>query len=237
MSSLRVFAVNSSPRGNKGNTAKLLNQLLEGIKDAGAETYAVNLFDKDIKYCTGCYTCWFKTPGRCVQQDDMNSLLKDVSESDILVLATPVYVYSMNGLMKTFLDRMLPLALPQTEIHDGFMRHPLRDGVRYSKIALVSTCGQWGLSNFDPLVAHIETLCKYRGKELVAALLRPHAALLFNPLSEDVLKAAREAGYQLVKNGSISRVMLERVSQQLISLEEHVKGMNRWVDFRLKGGS
>ena len=71
---MNVIAVNSSPRGGgRSKTELMLNHLVEGMRAAGAEVDTVNLREKKIKNCIGCFTCWTKTPGQCIHKDDMTS--------------------------------------------------------------------------------------------------------------------------------------------------------------------
>ena len=70
---MKVLAVNSSPRGEgQSKTELLLNHLVQGMGEVGAEVEVVELRKKTIRYCAGCFTCWTKTPGLCIHQDDMS---------------------------------------------------------------------------------------------------------------------------------------------------------------------
>ena len=60
--------------------------------------------DKRIAYCTACDACQ-GNDGRCVQQDDMAGILDSMIAADVIVMATPVYFYTMNSQMKTLIDR------------------------------------------------------------------------------------------------------------------------------------
>ena len=91
---MKILAVNGSPRGPRGNTDCVLQPFLEGAREAGAETETVYLKDKQINTCLGCFTCWTKTPGVCVHKDDMPELLDKLREADIVVHATPLYVFT-----------------------------------------------------------------------------------------------------------------------------------------------
>ena len=73
---MKVLAINGSPRGQFGNTEVLLKPFLEGCAEAGAEIETIYLKDKEIKHCIGCFTCWTKTPGKCIHKDDMEELLR-----------------------------------------------------------------------------------------------------------------------------------------------------------------
>ena len=60
---MKVLALNSSPRGGgQSKTEFLLNHLVQGMEEAGAEVEVVALRKKKINYCAGCFTCWTKTP-------------------------------------------------------------------------------------------------------------------------------------------------------------------------------
>ncbi len=124
---MNVLLVNGSPRGAQGNTAILDRAFLEGAAEEGAACETVYLKDKTINYCTGCYTCWMKTPGVCIHRDDMPELLDKMRTANVMVFSTPLYIYTVSGLMKDFLDRILPLVHPFIDIRDGLCGHPARD--------------------------------------------------------------------------------------------------------------
>jgi multimeric flavodoxin WrbA len=76
---------------------------MEGAIEAKHQVEKVVLAEKKINYCTGCYDC--KKNGRCAQKDDMAQILDSMVAADVIVLATPVYFYSMCAQMKTVIDR------------------------------------------------------------------------------------------------------------------------------------
>lgn len=94
-----------------------------------------NLADMDIRFCTGCWSCWWKTPGRCVFSDEMEDLLRSMIASDLVLLATPVFLGLPSALMKKALDRTVPLVHPYLELIGGECHHRQRYA-RYPKIAL-----------------------------------------------------------------------------------------------------
>ena len=123
---MKVVAFNSSPRADGiSKTGMLLDALVKGMREAGAEVEMVHLRQKKVKNCIGCFTCWTKTPGVCVQKDDMtNELFPKWLEADIAVYATPLYHYTVNATMKAFIERTLPVVEPFLIRHDG--RQPTR---------------------------------------------------------------------------------------------------------------
>ncbi len=105
--SKKIVIISSTPRKN-GNSDIVCEEFMKGALEAGHQAEKIRLSEKLINYCTGCCTCINK-PGRCVQSDDMNEILKKLLDSDVIVLASPVYFRSFNGQMKTFIDRVCPI--------------------------------------------------------------------------------------------------------------------------------
>ena len=99
----RVLILSASPRKG-GNSDTLCNQLMEGAQQAGHQVEKISLKEKKINYCTGCGACYNRGNG-CSQKDDMENMLNKMIDADVIVMATPVYFYTMNGQMKTFIDR------------------------------------------------------------------------------------------------------------------------------------
>jgi len=99
----KVLIVSASPRKG-GNSDLLCDQFLRGAKEAGNEAEKIFLRDKKINFCTGCVACQ-SNGGKCVQKDDMAGILDKMVTADVIVMATPVYFYTMNGQMKTLIDR------------------------------------------------------------------------------------------------------------------------------------
>jgi multimeric flavodoxin WrbA len=103
--SKKVLVLSGSPRKG-GNSDLLCDQFIKGAQDAGLEAEKVFLKDKRVKYCTGCGACFGGKD--CSQKDDMGEILQKMVAADVIVMATPVYFYAMNGQMKTLIDRTCP---------------------------------------------------------------------------------------------------------------------------------
>jgi multimeric flavodoxin WrbA len=217
---MNVLAINGSPRMDEGNTAKILNPFLEGMREAGAKVELFFTKKLNIGPCNGDMSCWFTNPGKCGQKDDMQMLLPKLQEADVIVYATPVYYAGMTGPLKNLMDRQLPM-------------HVMGEtGAKKQKIVLVSTCGAWELSMFDPLLVQMKAIYSQPegGSEFVGALLRPMAEGMKEMIKagetglvEGVFKAAKEAGRQLVKEGKISEETLKAVSKELMPRDAYYK--------------
>lgn len=98
----KVLILSASPRKG-GNSDLLCDEFLKGSLAAGNKAEKIFLKNKNIGYCTGCGVCFGGKP--CSQKDDMTEILEKMVEADVIVMATPVYFYTMNGQMKTLIDR------------------------------------------------------------------------------------------------------------------------------------
>ncbi len=101
---MKIIGINASPR-KKANTQTLVETVLAGAADQGAETRLVNLRELNINGCLGCEGCQ-KHPGKCVQKDDLTPMLQDMTTYDAVVLGTPVYWFHVTAQFKTLVDRL-----------------------------------------------------------------------------------------------------------------------------------
>lgn len=100
-----VVILSASPRRN-GNSDILCDEFMKGATEAAHDVEKIFLADKNIKYCTGCGVC--NTTHECVQKDDMKEILVKLLKADVIVMASPVYFYTINAQMKTLIDRIVP---------------------------------------------------------------------------------------------------------------------------------
>lgn len=103
--SKNVLILSGTPRKN-GNSEILCNEFQKGAEEAGNYVKRVNLREKEIHYCKGCGVC--NSTHKCVQKDDMAEILDQMVQADVIVMATPVYFYTMDAQMKTLIDRTVP---------------------------------------------------------------------------------------------------------------------------------
>lgn len=217
---MKVMAINSSARvGQQSKTEIVLDHLVKGMREAGADVDVINLQKKKINYCIGCYTCWSKTPGECIHKDDMSrELFPKYVESDLIVMATPLYHYTVNALLKTFIERTLPVAEPFLELRDGVTRHPRRHPQK--PVVAVSVAGFPEYSVFDQLSAYMN--CLYKGN-LVAEIYRTSSEIMSVMMEEgkakDSLDATVQGGRELVESMKISDETMQKINQPIADFE------------------
>lgn len=219
---MKVMALNSSPRGDgQSKTGIMLNSLVEGMREAGAEVAPVSLRKKTIKPCAGCFSCWTKTPGRCIHKDDMTKeLFPQWLESDLVIYASPLYHFTVNSEMKAFIERTLPVLEPFFIAKDGRTFHPLRH--RAPKVVLLSVAGFPEDSVFDQLSSWVNFIFgrnSIHENALVAEIYRPMAEALTIPYFQEkagaILDATRQAGREIVTSLTVSEETMARIKQPM----------------------
>lgn len=194
---MKVLALNGSPRMKASSTYHMLKPLLEGMEGAGAETGLIHIRQINLEFCTGCCTCWVRTPGVCVHQDKdrMVAVLESFNTADLVVFGTLLYHFTMSGIMKTFIDRTVvrfePWLLPHTSV-PGVSGHPERFK-KPEKILLVSACGLPEFEHFDSLVATFKQMARMENWEYVGEILRPFG----EPLSRRGLQRFLSSYYRV----------------------------------------
>jgi len=101
---MKILAINGSPRGSRSQTLRLVQEVLDGARSAGADVEVVDVCKLQIEYCNGCTVCYER--GECVKEDDFAALYEKMLESDGIVFGSPNYINSVTAQIKTLLDRM-----------------------------------------------------------------------------------------------------------------------------------
>lgn len=98
----KVLILSGSPRKG-GNSDLLCDEFMKGALESGNEVEKIRVSEKNIGYCRACYAC--RDIGKCVIKDDMEIVLEKMIDCDVMVLASPVYFYSIDAQLKAVIDR------------------------------------------------------------------------------------------------------------------------------------
>ncbi|PJI08153.1 MULTISPECIES: flavodoxin family protein [Clostridium] len=131
---MRVIAINGSPRENK-NTATLLTKALEGASSCGTETELIHLYEQNYKGCISCFSCKLKNGksyGKCALKDDLTPILEKVSNADAIIFGSPIYLHSVTGAMKSFLERLIFQYLVYDVNHPSLFQRKIPAGFIYT---------------------------------------------------------------------------------------------------------
>lgn len=219
---MKFTAFNGSPAGEKSATGRMLGAFLEGAARAGAETELYHLGNYHIEQCQGCFACWFRTPGQCVQHDDMEKLLRAYRSADVVCFGSPVYSWNMTALLKNFVDRLIPLKSPLLTEQNG--NFDMADAApRQQRFVTMSNCGFPGENNFAIIRAAFSCCAPaleiYRncGKLLVSQQ---------ESVQERVrayLQAVEQAGYEFASRGEVAAETRVQLDAPLMSTAEYVR--------------
>jgi multimeric flavodoxin WrbA len=165
---MRVFTALGSAR-REGNTAKVLGWVEDALRAGGHEVDRANLYDYNIRACTGCNTCKLDqdAPG-CIIEDDQDALLQRVLESDALIISSPLYCWGFGAQAKAFLDRCYALGKP---VPGGN-----RSLISGKRIAFIITAGGGLEDNIDLVAATFPRLAGWHRLDNPGNLLVPNCA-------------------------------------------------------------
>jgi multimeric flavodoxin WrbA len=238
--SMKITIFNGSPKAERGNTHVMVQEFMKGAAEGGAEVENVFLAGRQIGSCTGCYSCWMQTPGECIQRDAMDELLPKVLSTDILGFATPLYVDNVSGIMKMFLDRLIPIADPHIEKDEqGECRHPQRLR-KLRKMVIISNCGFPEQSHFQVLRIYFRRVARNTHSEVIAEMYRGAGSLLtstepsLQPFLEGYKALLRKAGKEVAENWKLSKETAAALEKPLAPIPNftdlYVQRANKYWD-------
>lgn len=99
----KVLILSGSPRKG-GNSDLLCDEFMRGAIESGNEVEKIRVSANRIAPCSACYYCR-DNDGKCIHKDDMTVILQKMIDADVLVLASPVYFYSIDAQLKAVIDR------------------------------------------------------------------------------------------------------------------------------------
>ena len=219
---MKFIIFNGSPAGANSNTHVIAEAFLSGAKRADADTENVFLIDKNVGHCKGCFTCWFKTPGKCVMQDDMTELLGKYNAADVVCFASPIYTWNMTAALKNFVDRLVPLKSPLIVNSGG--NFDLADSKpKTQQFVVISNCGFPGNNNFETMKVVVAS-CKpaleiYRN---CGKLLKSKDEKIKEIVNE-YLQVVEQAGYEMATQNYVSEETKSNLEMQLMSIPDYVK--------------
>lgn len=133
---MKILILNGDSHPGNSPLAAYLEGFETGLKTRQAEVTRFDLAALDIRFCTGCWSCWWATPGRCVFRDGMEAIYPAFLEAELVVWAAPLVLGTVPALVKKTQDRLIPLIHPYIQLVDGECHHRKRYG-RYPDLGLI----------------------------------------------------------------------------------------------------
>ena len=184
---MNIISLVGSPHGEKGNTARLLDLVLEGAREKGATSQTIILKGDTVKPCLGCDTCHKK--GGCAQKKDaFEEIREKIRQADGLILASPNYIFSVSAQLKAFMDRCCGSV------------HLMEFEGKYGAAVVTS-----GGGDEAPIAEYMNHFLITIGIRPVGAVWATMGNLEDDRFTEDIGRSARTLGAKLVmawKNGT-----------------------------------
>lgn len=227
----KIIAINGSHRGAKGYTHFLIEKLFKGARKENANCEEIILAELKINICEGCGMCnTEKHLLRCIheEKDDVAMIFNKMREADIIIYATPIYIFNMSGLMKVFLDRMNSIGNSndfRLSESGMFFQYISKDICSKPFVTLICQ------DNFENemsknVVSYFKTFSKFMDAPQAGTIIRRLGKLTGHgkntekenqyPKILESYKAIELAGTELATKGKISRRTQKTASQDII---------------------
>ncbi len=122
---MTITILNGEPEGRDGQfTSKVQNFVSKLSSKHRVNQF--NLATMNLHYCTGCWSCWWQTPGECAINDDADQVFRSVINSDFIIFASPLIAGFTSSVLKKIQDRLIVLLHPYLEIINGESHHRKR---------------------------------------------------------------------------------------------------------------
>ena len=199
-SNIKILGLVGSPNIN-GNTAKLVNTILDGADENGADKVIYNLASLNIKGCDACRKC--QESGCCIIDDDMQKLYKEIQTADAVVLGSPVYMWQMTAQTKLFVDRLTAVLKPN-----------FSSRLDNKKLILVFSQGSSDRDAFKPYFEYTAGLLYYLGFDVLDTIIAAGTDKLEVSSRLPLLEKARDFG-KLISTSNLAGPEFRRTESSL----------------------
>ena len=224
---MRILVLNGSPKRDKSDTMHITRAFLDGMQDAVTQKiHVIDVIDKHIEYCTGCFACK-RNGGTCIYDDDMRAILEEILDSDLLLFSFPLYCYGMPAPLKTLLDRTMPLSSMAMQKVGNRYEHVGQADFSRLRYMMICGCGfPNSRHNFEPAVAQFKQCfpCNH------TILTIPESPMFNAPeasvVTEPRLRLVRQSGKQYAETGEIDTALLAEIGTPMIPEEQYAAIVN-----------
>lgn len=153
---MKILILQASPRAN-GNTAWMAEEYKKAAESAGHEVTLVNVSKKNIAGCLACEYCHNKGNGACIQKDDMQELYPLMADAEVLVLAAPIYYFTLCAQIQAPIQRMYCVNKPANVKKMALLLSSYSPGVYDgAKAEYRDICNYWGVESSGIVTAKID---------------------------------------------------------------------------------
>lgn len=223
---MKILVLNGSPK-KKSDTIRLTNAFTDGIKSGSeAQVEQINLIEKQIAPCMGCFGCWQTDSVKCVIDDYQNTILDKICTSDVVIWSFPLYCYSFPSHMKAVIDRLLPLSKMNMHTDGETVDHECKEGGSAVHI-MISGCG---FPSFEDNFAALKMQFDLMFGKGTLKICVSEAPMLNSPaaavLADKLLEQFRIAGTEYAKHGYLSDETHRILETPMIPAQQYIDIVN-----------
>lgn len=224
---MKILVLNGSPKRDKSDTMHMTRSFLTGMNDIRKnDVHIIDVIDKKIEYCTGCFEC-MKNGGKCIHQDDMHDILNEILQSDILIFSFPLYCYGMPAPLKALMDHTLPLGSMAMQKVGERYEHVAQADFSHLRYVMICGCGfPNSKNNFEGMIRQFELM--FSNNNTIVTV--PESPMFNAPeaaeVTEPFLEVMRQAGREYINDGKISDDTMVKLNIPMIPEEVYAEIVN-----------
>ena len=243
---MKILALNGSFRGERGATFKILHSIGTGVEKAGGIWNIENLSELNIESCRACNHCQITKTYKCIldKKDDVQKIFNKMMDADMIIYASPVYVFGISNLLKRLLERIHSCA-PVGEIlltKSGLFFHATNRSLSGKPFISLIVCDNVENLTICNTKEYFRIFGRFMDAPYVAHLERRGAAAWLTALegkdkttkerAEDILSAYTHIGEELVLKGCISRKTKKKAERSFIKIPVPIRMVRHFPLFR-----
>jgi len=225
---VQILVLNGSPKKNS-DTMNLTKAFLSGIEQIGTHSIEIiNVIEKEIRPCTGCFACWKIKNGKCIQNDFQNEILEKIINADLVIWSFPLYCYGMPSHLKAVVDRMIPLLKMSMTVKGDAVRHDTLIDLSLQHHVVISGGGfpEWS-GNFEGLKSQCRHI--FFSSDLTMICV-PETPMLSSPaavsLVQPLLEKFKKAGEYYAENMELTEDIVKALETPVLPGEVYIQIVN-----------
>jgi len=228
---MKILAINGSHRGSNGYTSFLLKKIETGAKLANADFKIIELASCKINRCIACSKCQTTEHYKqCVfdDKDDGLQIIESIAACDVLILASPVYVFNISSLLKTVLERYYSKGnSDKLEVtQSGLMFHDVNQNLKNKLFLGLIVSNNMENATTETSEVFFRNFARFMDLNYLGTIKRPSGKLVGYgkdmtkeakyPIVNEVYAEFESIGMQLAQNGNIKRSSIKKASRLVI---------------------
>ena len=221
---MKILVFNGSPKREKSDTLHITRAFLDGMNDVHQnDVEFINVIDKRIGYCKGCFVCK-QNGGICDIDDDMPQILNGILESDMLIFSFPLYCYGFPAPLKALLDRTMPLStLAMLKDGDHYC-HPTTHDFSKTRFVMICGCGfPDAKHSFEAITLQFHRMFPNNALTVTVPESPMFNAQEAAPVTGPFLEIVRAAGREYASTDMLSPDTLAKLSSPMIPEELYAR--------------